>query len=72
MICTDNTHNNKKIAAISTFNVLNEEGRNVAAAILSLDPVIQTDVTPEKEPGLFDQIEKEAMGKEFDMARKIE
>jgi NADH dehydrogenase [ubiquinone] 1 alpha subcomplex assembly factor 3 len=44
--------------ALATFNVLNQEGRNVACALLSVEPLDPRDVTPEKIPNLFIEIEE--------------
>lgn len=44
--------------AISTFNVLNMEDRNVAAAVLPNTPFDPAQLTPEKTPGVFKSILK--------------
>ncbi len=46
--------------ALSTFNVLNQENRSVACALLSMKPVDVTELTPENHPALFMEIEEMA------------
>lgn len=47
----------KKTSAISTFNVLNQEGRNVVCAAISLEPVDPRTITPDENPALFMQLQ---------------
>ncbi|KAG2388330.1 hypothetical protein C9374_000494 [Naegleria lovaniensis] len=44
------------VNAVSTFNVLNQEGRDVCLACLSLEPVNVRELTPTKAPTLFIEI----------------
>lgn len=57
----------RTVAAISTFNILNQENRNVACAVLSISPLDVTKLTPADNPSLFMEIQ-EAMsfhGKDY-------
>jgi NADH dehydrogenase [ubiquinone] 1 alpha subcomplex assembly factor 3 len=46
------------VRALSTFNILNQEDRNVACALLTLEPLDATELTPDKNPTVFIQIEE--------------
>ncbi|KAL9652972.1 hypothetical protein ABK040_015487 [Willaertia magna] len=48
------------VAAIGTFNVLVQEGRDVCCACISLEPVEVKNLTPEKTPQIFMEINEQA------------
>lgn len=46
------------VSAVSTFNILNQEGRDVCCACISLEPVNVKDLTPQKSPAVFLEIQE--------------
>jgi hypothetical protein len=46
--------------AATTFNLLNSENRNVAAAIVAVEPINAKEVTPETDPVLINEIYDDA------------
>lgn len=51
--------------AATTFNLLNSENRNVAAAILSIEPVNSKELTPDTDPDLMTEIYEDAKQQTF-------
>jgi NADH dehydrogenase [ubiquinone] 1 alpha subcomplex assembly factor 3 len=48
----------RTVAAISTFNILNQEDRNVACALISIEPIDSRTLTPSENPALFQEIQE--------------